>query len=108
MKKSNLLTASLVLAATSLVGVMPASAEEIVVTERVIPEYPAKAERFNKEGSVELAFDITDAGSVQNVRVVESENSKYFDEAAVEAISQWKFEQGAPNEGVNVVVDFEL
>lgn len=107
MTKSKMLASFVVLTTAAVAGVASAVAQP-VVTEQIIPEYPAKAERLEIEGAVQLAFDVQENGKVENVRVVESDRPELFDDAAVEAISQWEFQKGARDENVNVTIEFEF
>jgi TonB family protein len=54
------------------------------------PAYPPEALAQGVDGHVQLEFDITPAGTVENVRVVESSDAR-FEESAVEALSQWRY-----------------
>lgn len=55
------------------------------------PQYPYKAARRGIEGWVRVEFDITEAGSVDNVTVIESDPPGTFDQAAIRAVYRWKF-----------------
>lgn len=85
----------------------PAMAEPAVV-KQVAPEYPRGAERRNIEGSVSMAFDVSEAGRVENVTVVSESVPGVFDKAAVKALSQWKFEPNNPDSDVEVTISFKL
>jgi len=74
--------------------------------------YPDKARQKRKEGSVTLGLVVNKDGSVSGVHVLR-EVSKDIDQAAVEAVSQWKFEpgtyQGSPVDvETTVTVNFRL
>jgi len=56
------------------------------------PAYPEKALERGVEGSVVLEFGLTPDGSVKNVQVVNAEPAGVFDEAAINAFLQWKFQ----------------
>ena len=68
------------------------------VLKKVAPEYPSEAVKKNiVSGSVRAKIAIAGDGKVSNVEVVEAEPKRIFDRAAVDALSQWKFEgTGAP------------
>ena len=85
----------------------PAFAEPGVV-KQVAPEYPRGAERREIEGTVELTFDVTADGKVENVAVANASVPGVFDKAAIKALSRWKFEQGDPAQGMNISIDFRL
>lgn len=61
------------------------------LTRKVEASYPQRALRQRLEGWVELSFEITAAGDVTNVKVVDSLPRREFDREAVRALSQWKF-----------------
>jgi periplasmic protein TonB len=56
------------------------------------PSYPPAAVRNRQNGWVEVEFTVTEAGSVQNVRVINSEPPRVFDREAIRAVQQAKFE----------------
>jgi len=60
---------------------------------RVNPSYPEKAREKRKEGIVTLGLTVNKDGSVSGVHVVKGVD-KDIDQAAVEAVSQWKFDPG--------------
>ncbi|MGY6217276.1 energy transducer TonB [Methylolobus aquaticus] len=63
----------------------------VVVLSRVMPRYPPRAERQGLEGSVTLELTINAAGVVSQAAVVAAQPPGVFDEAALEAIRQWRF-----------------
>lgn len=63
------------------------------VLKKVAPEYPSEAARKNiTTGSVRAKIAIAGDGKVSGVEVVEAEPKRVFDRAAIDALSQWKFE----------------
>ena len=54
------------------------------------PDYPVDALRQRLGGHVQLKFDVTAAGIVENVSVVESSDAQ-FEGPAVRALSQWRY-----------------
>ncbi len=69
----------------------------VVVLERIPPEYPKQALRRGIEGKVTIQFVIRPDGSVDNPVIVNAEPSDIFEEAALEAIQKWKFKQKIVN-----------
>ncbi|HXM67099.1 MAG TPA: TonB family protein [Candidatus Acidoferrum sp.] len=63
------------------------------------PDYPEKARRSRHEGTVALGVTIGKDGGVHDIRIVKSVDDA-IDEAAMKAVSKWKFEpasyQGSP------------
>lgn len=54
------------------------------------PDYPLDALRQRLGGDVQLKFDVTAAGFVENVSVVKSSDAQ-FEEPAVRALSTWRY-----------------
>lgn len=59
---------------------------------RVEPVYPAKAAKNKITGAIVLKFDIAKDGSTQNIEVINAQPKKVFDEAAKDALAQWKYQ----------------
>ncbi len=55
------------------------------------PVYPAQAKAAKVEGYVRIRYDVTAAGTVTNLRVLEAVPADLFVEAALFAVSQWRF-----------------
>jgi TonB family protein len=92
-----------VLAALALTGVVIAEEAEVVepfviADSHVAPEYPPAAEAARFEGVVAVAAMINADGSVGAVEVIEGTGTKLgFDEAAVDAVKQWRFSPAQVN-----------
>lgn len=56
------------------------------------PRYPAMARRLGEEGVADLLVELSAAGRVTEVRVVESSGSARLDAAAVAAVRDWRCE----------------
>lgn len=65
-------------------------------TRRVPPEYPMGMRQAGFEGEVTVGFVVTAEGRVNDAYVVRSTHSG-FDEAAVDAVMEWRFEPGKIN-----------
>lgn len=55
------------------------------------PQYPADSVRLREEGRVLLRVIITSGGRVSSARVVETSGFSRLDDAAVEAVANWRF-----------------
>jgi protein TonB len=81
---------------------------------RIEPQYPRQAAMSGQEGWVQLRFDISATGEVQNVEVMKSQPARIFDSAARAAVLKWKYrpqmQDGKPVERKQVMVqlDFKL
>ncbi|MDP2309457.1 MAG: energy transducer TonB [Pseudomonadota bacterium] len=63
-------------------------------TERVAPTFPARARALGQAGHVTLSFVVDVDGTSQDVHVVESDPPGVFDDAAVAAVREWRFDPG--------------
>lgn len=65
--------------------------EGLVPVKREAPNYPLRAVRDWLEGFVVVEVTVAPDGSVREARVVEAKPPGVFDDAALEAIRQWRF-----------------
>jgi TonB family protein len=63
---------------------------DVIPLVRENPQYPRQALEKRLGGHVQLKFDVTAAGTVENVSVVESSDA-VFEESAAAALSQWRY-----------------
>ena len=88
--------------------------EEAMPVFRIPPIYPQRAAKRGLEGWVEVEFTITAAGLVKNAHVVSASPRGIFDNAALRAISRWKFKPKVVNKvaveryGVRQRIAFQL
>lgn len=81
---------------------------------RINPDYPPRAASRNIEGWVLVRFTITAAGTVRDPVVIDAQPKGYFEDAAVKAISRWRYnpkvEGGVAVErvGMQVKLSFNL
>jgi protein TonB len=81
---------------------------------RINPDYPPRAASRNIEGWVLVRFTITPAGTVRDATVVAAQPKGYFEDAALKAISRWRYnpkvEGGVAVErvGMQVKLSFNL
>lgn len=93
------------------VGIDNSAATPII---RMQPDYPVEAARNGIEGWVQLQFTIGTHGQVKDVRVLDAQPKRIFDQAARKALLKWKYKptmfKGKPIEqaGLFVVLDFKL
>ena len=62
----------------------------LVAVVRVQPDYPPRASQQGLEGWVIVEFDVTAAGTVENVRVIESSHG-VFERAAIRAAERFRY-----------------
>jgi protein TonB len=81
---------------------------------RAEPRYPRKALRLRKQGYVLLSFDISEAGRVSNIEVLEMEPKHLFEKEARQALKKWKYKpmliDGKPvrQTGQKIRLDFKM
>lgn len=113
----NLLAPPSIDAKASLSGGLSVSVgtdQDVMPLVRINPDYPPRAQSRGLQGWVVVQFTITPAGTVKDAKVVDADPKGVFDEAAVNAVSRWKYtpkvEEGVPVErrGVQVKLTFKL
>jgi TonB family protein len=86
---------------------------DVIPLVRENPKYPAQALAKGLEGRVQLKFDVTTAGTVENVSVVDSSDA-VFEESAAAALAQWRYlprilaGKRVRHEGVHTIIQFQL
>jgi TonB family protein len=90
--------------------VIPAS--DLKRVSYVAPEYPGRAWRLGVEGWVDVEFDVTRDGETTSILVVGAERRGYFEDAVLDAVSQWQYEprvfEGRPiDQRVKLRINFE-
>jgi TonB family protein len=87
---------------------------ELIPESRVQPRYPEIARKAKVAGRVILQAIVRQDGSVGEIQVLSSPGKRFgFDEAAIEAVRQWRYKPGLQNGKpvdvyFTVVVDFPL
>ena len=74
----------------SLATMVPAS--QLTLLKSVQPAYPSRATLSRTEGWVELGFTVSETGQVKDVVVHAASVPGVFEEAAVKAVSQWRYQ----------------
>jgi TonB family protein len=67
------------------------NANELTLVKSVAPVYPSNAEKAAIEGWVELDFTVSETGGVTAVSVRAANPSAVFEQAAIAALSQWRY-----------------
>ena len=85
---------------------------EVTPLVRIEPQYPRKARMQGIQGWVTLQFNITPAGTVSGIRILDSKPPRIFDRSAVRALRKWKYrpkvEDGKPVEQKNLKVQLKF
>lgn len=78
---------------------------------KVMPQYPEAARAQGVEGRVELNFTVNSAGAVESPTISASSPTGVFDQAALAAISRWRYPptaEDAPARSASEVLVFAL
>lgn len=67
------------------------AAGDLTLVKSVQPIYPKKAELNKSQGWVELEFTVGESGEVQDIAVRATSTPGVFEDAAIAALSQWRF-----------------
>ncbi|MBS4052856.1 MAG: energy transducer TonB [Methylomonas sp.] len=73
-------------------GAGGSSKSKLVALSRTLPDYPPKARDRGIQGWVVLEISVTPSGKVGSAQVVAADPKGVFDEAALEAVKQWRFQ----------------
>ena len=90
------------------------SDRDVIPLVRINPDYPQRALSRGIEGWVQVQFTITAAGTVKDPKVVDAEPKNIFNDAALRAISRWRYnpkvQDGVAVErvGVQTIIRFEI
>jgi periplasmic protein TonB len=67
-------------------------ANQLTLLKSVQPAYPVKAQGKKLEGWVDVEFTVSEAGKVKEVAVRAASIPGVFEDAAVKAVSQWRYQ----------------
>lgn len=87
---------------------------DVVPLVRINPDYPQRALSRGLEGWVQVQFTISETGAVIDPIVVDSSPKGIFDDAAIKAVSRWRYNpkvEGAvavQRVGVQTIIRFTL
>jgi protein TonB len=87
--------------------------QELIPLVQIPPPYPYEAKMLSREGMVELEYTVTEKGLVKDIVIVHAKNKNLFGQAAMQAVSKWKYKplivDGKPVPVlVRVIIQFEL
>ena len=71
---------------------VPVPISSLTRTNYVAPVYPRSAQRRNVSGSVDIMFTVSAQGIVTDISVLRAEPGETFHQAAIDAVTQWRFE----------------
>lgn len=77
-------------------------------TTTIQPVYPERALALQQEGRVEVSFDVTDSGNVENIQIISAQPRNMFEHAVKMALRRWHYQSGMPARNQRVVIQFKL
>ena len=86
------------------------SFDRMRAAKTVPPEYPFDERRAGITGGVALAVLVSEEGLVADVQVLKSGGNRHFDNSAMKAVRQWKYQPLDPRERFVTIqpITFEL
>ncbi|MBD9642935.1 TonB family protein [Pantoea sp. PNT02] len=69
--------------------------------------YPDRPEKLRISGEVNVLYDITNRGRVENIRLVSAEPEYVFNRSVKKQLSFWKYQEGKPQTDVPLRVIFK-
>jgi periplasmic protein TonB len=100
--------------ATTGMSLSAGNDRDVIPLVRINPDYPPRALSRGIEGWVQVQFTISETGSVIDATVVDSSPKNVFDDAAIKAITRWRYNpkvEGAvavQRKGVQTILRFQL
>ena len=97
-----------------LLGCSTIENKPLQLTSGSAPIYPEELKNSRIEGYVVLKYNVSTKGTVTNIRIVESEPARVFDESARRTLSTWRFSpelvDGLKKKSVDVIsrISFKL
>jgi protein TonB len=70
---------------------------DVLPLVRIDPEYPPRAKQQGIGGYVTVEFTISPSGTVQDLRVIDSQPAYVFDEAVLAAVRRWRYNPRVEN-----------
>ena len=90
-------------------ALVPPAAADPKLVRKVPPEFPEEATRRNiTDGTLKARLTIDGQGAVTAVQIVDAvpPKAKVFNDAAVAALSKWRFEPSGKGESVEIKLVF--
>lgn len=69
----------------------------LTVISRVPPVYPFRAKAKAIEGWVSVEFTVNEQGCVEDIKILDAEPEKIFDDSVMQCVAAWRFKPGRVN-----------
>nr|WP_320194218.1 TonB family protein [uncultured Desulfobacter sp.] len=71
--------------------------QPLTVISRIPPVYPFRAKAKAIEGWVSVEFTVNEQGRVEDIKILDAEPKKIFDESVMQCVAAWRFKPGRVN-----------
>jgi protein TonB len=71
--------------------------QPLTVISRVPPLYPFRAKAKAIEGWVSVEFTVNEQGRVEDIKILDAEPEKIFDDSVMQCVAAWRFKPGRVN-----------
>lgn len=75
--------------------------------EANIIKYPVRAENLRIDGEVNVLYDISQNGRVENVRFISADPPYVFERSVRKQMSYWKFATGDARKNEKLIIQFK-
>ncbi|WP_448245920.1 TonB family protein [Thalassotalea agariperforans] len=63
----------------------------LTLNYKVLPEFPNSALENQRSGFVKLSYQVTEQGTVENIKLLDGSHYRVFQQSAINALAQWRY-----------------
>jgi protein TonB len=63
----------------------------LTLNYKVLPEFPNSALENQRSGFVKLSYQVTEQGTVENIKLLDGSHYRVFQQSAINALGQWRY-----------------
>lgn len=71
--------------------------QPLTVISRIPPVYPFRAKTQAIEGWVSVEFTVNEQGRVEDIKILDAQPEKIFDDSVIQCLAAWRFKPGRVN-----------
>lgn len=71
--------------------------QPLTIISRIPPIYPFRAKAKAIEGWVSVEFTVNEQGRVEDIKIIDAEPEKIFDDSVIQCLAAWRFKPGRVN-----------
>ncbi|CAI2490617.1 TonB family protein [Serratia liquefaciens] len=102
------LTLLIILTLSACVSPDTAQGPKPKLLSQVNPLYPVYAVDHTIEGYVKIQFDVGADGKVSELRILDAKPRGLFEDKAIIAMAQWRYEKNKPYKNMDVTIRFKM